>query len=209
MDDTASPLPPLPLTARRAGRTLGLAIAAGAVSGFLAGGVGGRLFMFVLARLNPEETGVKTDDGFEMGQFTASGTANLLAITTVIGILGGLVFLALRGLRFGPGWFRVLSMPVGATIVVGSMLVHSDGVDFYLLEPVELAVAMTLAVPFLYTLLVAGLLDRWLGDAPGVWQAMPAVVPWLARAALTALAVVVLVDLVSTIDDIVHPFQFG
>ena len=33
-------------------------------------------------------------------------------------------------------------------------------------------------------------------------------VPWVARAALTALAVVALVGLVSTIDDILHPFQF-
>jgi len=165
--------------------------------------------MFVLAELNPEEKGVLTDDGVPIGQFTVSGTMNLLIITTVIGVIGGLVFLALRGLRFGPRWFRVLSMPVGATIVVGSMLVHSDGVDFTLLQPLWLAVAMTLAVPFLYTLLVAFLADRWLGDKPGVWQAMPAVAPWLARAAFTALIVVSLVGLVSTIDDILNPFQFS
>jgi hypothetical protein len=68
---------------------------------------------------------------------------------------------------------------------------------------------MTLAVAFLYTLLISWLLDRWLGDEPRVWQAMPSVVPWLARAALTALALVVLVDLVGTVDDVLHPFQFG
>ena len=145
-------------------RTLGIGVLAGAISGLVVGGLGGRLFMFVLAELNPEDSGVRTDDGVPIGQFTLSGTLNLLVITTVIGVIGGLVFLALRGLRFGPRWFRVLSMPVGATIVVGSMLVHSDGVDFTLLQPVELGVAMTLAVPFLYTLLVACLADRWLGD---------------------------------------------
>jgi hypothetical protein len=182
---------------------------AGAISGFVVGGLGGRLFMFVLAELNPEESGVLTDDGVPIGQFTVSGTLNLLGITTVIGVIGGLVFLALRGLRFGPRWFRVLSMPVGATIVIGSMLVHSDGVDFTLLQPVELGVAMTLAVPFFYTLMLAALADRWLGDEPGVWQAMPAVVPWFARAGLTALAVVALTNLVSTIDAIAHPFQFN
>ena len=37
---------------------------------------------------------------------------------------------------------------------------------------------------------------------------MPAAVPWLARAALTALVVVSLIGLVSTVDDILHPFQF-
>ena len=130
---------------------------------------------------------------------------NLLVITTVIGIIGGLVFLALRGLRFGPDWFRVLSMPVGATIVVGSMLVHSDGVDFTLLQPAGLAVAMTLSVPFLFTLMLVEIADRWLGEEFRIWQAMPAVVLWLARAALTALVVVTLIGLVSTIDEILHP----
>ena len=43
-----------------AARTLGIGVLAGAVSGFVVGGVGGRLFMFVLAQLNPEESGVLT-----------------------------------------------------------------------------------------------------------------------------------------------------
>ena len=189
-------------------KRLGIGVLAGAISGFVVGGLGGRLFMFVLAQLNPEETGVKTDDGFEIGQFTLSGTLNLFAFTTILGIIGGLVFLGVRGLRFGPVWFRVLSMPIGVTIVLGPLLIHSDGADFSLLEPAELAVAMTLAVPFLYTLLLAWLVDRRLGDEPGFWQAMPSVVPWLARAAFAALIIVALVSLVSTVDDILHPFQF-
>jgi len=190
-------------------RRIGIGAMMGAVSGLVVGGVGGRLFMFVLAQLNPDATGVRTDDGFEMGQFTASGTVNLLLVTTIIGVIGGLAFLALRGLRFGPPWFRVLSMPVGATIVIGSMLVHSDGVDFTLLKPVWLAVALTLAVPFLYTLLLAWLVDRRLGDDADAWRAAPLIVPLLARVALTVLVVVCLVDLVSTVDEILHPFQFS
>ena len=163
--------------------------------------------MYVLAQLNPEEAGVKTDDGFEMGQFTLSGTLNLLIITTVIGVIGGLVFLALRGLRFGPPWFRVLSMPVGVTIVVGSLLVHSDGVDFTLLQPWWLAVSLTLAVPFVYTLMVSALADRWLGDKPSVWSRVPAAIPWIARAAFVALIAIALVDLVTTIDTIADPYE--
>ena len=188
-------------------KRLGIGVLAGAFSGFVVGGLGGRLLMFVLAELNPEDSGVRTDDGVPIGQFTVSGTLNLLVITTVIGVIGGLVLLALRGLRFGPKWFRVLSMPLGATMVVGSMLVHSEGVDFTLLQPVELGVAMTLAVPFLYTLLVAFLADRWIGDDGGGWMA-PAPVPWAARAALTVLAVVAFTDLMSTIDEILNPFTF-
>ena len=189
-------------------RRLGIAVLAGAVCGFVVGGLGGRLFMFVLAQLNPDATGVKTDDGFEMGRFTMSGTLNLLAVATVLGVLGGLFFLALRGLRFGPEWFRVLSMPVGATIVVGSILVHSDGVDFTLLKPLWLAVVLTLSVPFLYTLMLAWLVDRWIGDRPGVWAALPSGVAWTVRAALTVLVVLTLRDLMSTVEEILNPFQF-
>jgi hypothetical protein len=190
-------------------RKLGVAVLAGAISGFVVGGLGGRLFMFILAQLNPEETGVKTDDGFEMGQFTLSGTLNLLSFTTAIGVVGGLLFLALRGLRFGPTWFRILSMPVGVTIVVGSLLVHSDGVDFTLLQPWWLAVSMTLAVPFLYTLMLSALADRWLGGGPSVWSRLPAAVPWIARAAFIALMAISLVNLVTTIDTIANPFQLA
>ena len=196
------------ISARSAARTLGIGVVAGALSGFVVGGIGGRLFMFVLAQLNPEESGVLTDDGVPIGQFTVGGTLNLLIITTVIGVIGGLVFLALRGLRFGPQWFRVLSMPVGATMVVGSMLVHSDGVDFTLLQPIALGVAMTLAVPFLYTLMLAALADRWLGDRPSIWASLPGGVSWTARVALTVLAVIAFTDLMSTVDEILNPFQF-
>ena len=183
-------------------RRIALAAGAGAIVGLLVGGVWGRLFMFVLARLNPEEHGLDTDDGFAMGQFTLGGTLNLLVAATVLGVIGGLVFLALRGLRFGPGWFRAVSLPLGGAIVVGSMLVHSDGIDFNVLEPLGLAVALTLSVPLLFTIGVVWLGDRWLGDAPTFWQRVPAAVPWIARAGLTALAVLAGAELAQTLSEI-------
>jgi hypothetical protein len=183
-------------------RRIFLGAAAGAVTGLVVGGIWGRLFMSVLAGLNPEDHGTLTDDGFAMGQFTVGGTINLLAAAITIGAFGGLVFLALRGLRFGPAWFRTASMALGATIVVGSMLLHSDGVDFSRLEPIGAAVAMTLSMPLLYALGVTWLGDRWLGDGPTVWQRMPVAAPWLARVLLTGLALVAAVDLTGTLVEI-------
>jgi hypothetical protein len=183
-------------------RRIFLGAAAGAVTGLVVGGIWGRLFMSVLAGLNPEDHGTLTDDGFAMGQFTVGGTINLLAAAITIGAFGGLVFLALRGLRFGPAWFRTASMALGATIVVGSMLLHSDGVDFSRLEPIGAAVAMTLSMPLLYALGVTWLGDRWLGDGPTLWQRLPAAVPWIARGLLTLLAAVAAVDLTGTLVEI-------
>jgi hypothetical protein len=190
-------------------RRLALATAAGAVAGLVVGGVWGRIFMSVLAGLNPEDHGTKTDDGFAMGQFTVGGTINLLTAAMTIGAFGGLIFLGLRGLRFGPGWFRTLSIVAGATIVVGSQLVHSDGIDFARLEPIGLAVAMTLSMPLLYALGVSWLGDRWLGPGPTVWQRAPVAVPRVARGLLTLLALVAAVDLSGTLVDIFDGDPFG
>ena len=188
---------------------IALGTAAGAFVGLVVGGVWGRAFMAVLAGLNAEDHGSKTDDGFTMGQLTLGGTLNLALVAVVIGAVGGLVFLAVRGLRFGPGWFRTCSVALGATVVVGSLLVHSDGVDFARLEPLSLAVAMTLSMPLLFALGVIWLGDRWLGPGPTVWQRLPVAASWVARAGLTLIAALAGIDLVRTVVDILDGNAFG
>ncbi|MFS3128978.1 hypothetical protein ACLM5J_11300 [Nocardioides sp. Bht2] len=146
----------------RAARRLAAITAAGALLGMLVGGVGGRLAMFVLARRNPDATGVTSDDGFTIGQFTLAGSLNLLVVATVLGVLGAAIYAALRGLMIGPRWFQVLSIGLGPAVVVGDQLVHVDGVDFTLLQPAWLAIVMFLAIPGLYAALLTVLAERWL-----------------------------------------------
>lgn len=146
----------------RAVRRLAVATAAGAFCGLLVGGIGGRLAMLLLARLSPETTGAISDDGFLIGQFTVSGTLNLLAVCTIIGVLGGGVYLLTRGLMIGPRWFQVLSISIGPAVVVGAMLVHPEGVDFTLLRPTWLAIALFVAIPGSYAALLTVLGERWL-----------------------------------------------
>jgi hypothetical protein len=146
-------------------RRLAACTAAGALSGLLVAGAGGRFAMFVLAQANPKAQGMESDDGFVMGQFTMAGTLNLLVVGTVIGILGGGVYFVLRGLMIGPRWFEILSISGAAAVVVGSMLIHADGVDFILLEPPLLPIAMFVAIPGIYAVLLTLLAERWL--APG------------------------------------------
>lgn len=189
-------------------RRLAAATAAGILVGLLVGGVWGRAFMAILAALNSEDHGTRTDDGFAMGQFTLSGSINLAVVTMIIGAIGGLVFLGVRGLRFGPGWFRTASLSAGATLVIGSTLVHSDGVDFTRLEPLALAVAFTLSVPLLYAVGLSWLADRWLGDGPTFWQRLPSPVLHVTRAGLTVVAAVSAVDLVRTVLDVLDGNQF-
>ena len=126
----------------------------GALSGALAVGVLGRLAMLLLAYLNPLATGVTSDDGFEMGQFTLSGSLQLTASGLQFGVIGVFCYLAVRGLMVGPGWFRLLSISLGPAVVIGAILVHTDGVDFNLLEPVWLAAVLFIGVPGAYCALL-------------------------------------------------------
>lgn len=147
--------------------------AAGAVAGVVVGGIGGRLAMLVLARLTPAATGRLSDDGFVMGRFTVGGTLNLLLVGAALGVVGALFYALVRGLALGPRWFRLLSLAGGPAIVVGELLVHTGGVDFRLLRPAALAIAMFVAIPGLYVLLLVVLGDRW--TRPGAWSATA---PW-------------------------------
>lgn len=133
---------------------LGRLAVIGGLLGALTVGVVGRLEMFVLAHLNPSMHGIDTDDGFPMGRFTLSGSVNLLTAGMAFGVLSGVLYLALRPLQVGPGWFRTLSISVGAGVVAGSMLVHRDGVDFTHLQPIWLAVAMFATLPVLHVALL-------------------------------------------------------
>lgn len=166
-------------------RRVGVSVVADAIAGFLAGGVGGRLFMGYLAYLNPAAAGVESDDGFTVGQVTLAGTLNLFLVGTLLGAFAGLVWVAVRGLRFGPRWWRAVSMPLAAAFVIGDALVHTDGVDFRLLEPPLVAVGLTLAVPVLATVIITALGDRWIASDRTVWQLLPSPITWAVRAGIT------------------------
>src|SRR3954447_20692942 len=148
-------------------RRLSAIVLAAAVCGVLIGGVGGRLAMLLLARLNPEVSGTLSDDGFVMGRFTVVATLNLLVAALFLGIVGALVYAVVRGLRIGPWWFQVLALGVGAGVVVAAAIVHRDGVDFVRLQPAWLAILLFVLIPFLYGVALIVLAERCL--RPGSW----------------------------------------
>ena len=166
-------------SAERAARRLGVITAVGGLLGLLVGGVGGRLAMMLLARLNPQATGVTSDDGFRMGQFTVADTMGLLLTGTGFGVLGAGVYAVVRGLMLGPRWFQVLSVAGGPAVVVGAGIVHTDGVDFRLLGPAWLAIGLFVAIPGVYTALLTLVAERqltensWSARAPFTLAAAP------------------------------------
>ncbi len=141
---------------------------AGVLLGVLVGGVGGRLAMLALRLTSPDSVrGVESDDGFEIGTFTFGGSYNLLVLGAAFGVIGAGVYRAVEPWLIGPAWFRALTTALGAGVVIGSMLVHADGVDFTLLKPAWFAVALFVAVPALFGALIGPMLhwaqraDTW------------------------------------------------
>ena len=136
-------------------------IVAGIPTGVLVAGVGSRLAMLVLRMTSPDEViGVTSDDGFEIGRFTLGGTYNLLVLGASIGVIGAAAYRAVQPWLLGPTWFRRLTVAAGSGAVVGSMLIHADGIDFRFLKPTWLAVGLFVALPALFGAVIGVVVDR-------------------------------------------------
>jgi hypothetical protein len=154
-------------------------VLAGIWLGALVGGVGGRLAMLVLRLLSPDAVhGVVSDDGFIIGRVTLSGTYALIAVGAFIGVIGASAYRWVDPWLVGPGWFRQLTSAVGAGVVVGSMLVHADGVDFTLLRPLWLAIALFVLVPAVFGFFIGPFekalarSEAWVNRGPRGWIAL-------------------------------------
>lgn len=136
-----------------------LAGAAGGFAGFLIGGVGGRLAMFIL-RLTSEDfaRGVESDDGFTIGRFSLE-TGFLLIITAALGSVAAVLYVSVRPAL--PTRWRRAMWATACGAIGGAVIIHSDGVDFRLLEPTSLAIAMFIAIPAGGGWLMAYFIDRW------------------------------------------------
>lgn len=148
--------------------TMRVILVTGVLYGVLVAGVGSRLAMLLLRVTSSRDViGMQSDDGFEIGRFTLGGTYNLLLLGAMFGIIGVGVFLLVAPRLIGPSWFRQLTVGAACAAVVGSMLVHADGVDFTRLTPTWLAVGLFVALP--------GVFGAFIGPAvnavrtPGSW----------------------------------------
>jgi hypothetical protein len=144
-------------------RRVAAVVMAGLLAGVGIGGIGGRLAMFLL-RLTSNDAvrGLESDDGFVIGRFSTE-TLFLLLFTGVLGVLGSLAYLAVRA--WIPAGSRAAWTGVFGAAVGGSGVVHPDGVDFVLLQPLWLAIALFIALPALYGVAMSVLVERGLRRA--------------------------------------------
>jgi hypothetical protein len=143
-------------------------VVGGVPFGVLMVGVGSRLAMLILRLTSPDHVnGIRSDDDFEIGRFTLSGTYNLLMLGAAVGIVGAGVYRLVSGRLIGPMWFRGVTTALASGAVGGSILVHADGVDYRLLKPTWLAIALFVTLPALFGGLIGPVVDRV--RRPGSW----------------------------------------
>jgi len=174
---------------------------AGTLAGIAWGGVGGRLAMRLLFVTSDDRVrGRITDSGFEIGAISP-GTMFLLVFSAVAGGLLGLVAGPLRMITAGPAWLVAVGAGVAGGAFFGALLVAPDGVDFNVLEPLWLAVALFVLLPGGWAATVVLLADR-LARSGALFTTLPAriderrfgLVGWGVLAALTVVGVAGLLD---------------
>jgi hypothetical protein len=125
--------------------------------------------------LTSDETvkGVTSDDGFEIGRFTLSDTAGLVVVTAFIGVLAALLYLVARPFLAPLGGAVVPTMAAFYGVLGGAMMVHRGGVDFKVLEPAALAIALFVAICAGF-----GAIAAWLVNAAAVEHGWPQARSW-------------------------------
>jgi hypothetical protein len=165
-------------------------IMAGVPVGILVGGVASRLAMLLLRVTSSDHVrGVESDDGFIIGRFTLGGSYALIQIGAFVGVVGAVLYLLIRRWLLGPTWFRCLTIGLGCGAVVGSMLLHADGIDFRALEPRWLAMSVFVAVPALFGVAIGPVVERVeRASMPAGWRQFvgPAVALAIGPAAIIA-----------------------
>jgi hypothetical protein len=164
-----------------AARAVGRVGLAGAVCGLLLGGVGGRLAMMLLRFTTGDRVvGVTSDDGFRIGVFSGE-TLFLLGVTAFLGLAGALVYGT--GRRWVPPRWRAATYGALCGLVVGADIVKTEGIDFSLLAPLSLAIALFVAIPAVYGVAVSLWIERALAS-----RRPPGRAAWLGYLPLAAFA---------------------
>jgi hypothetical protein len=132
-------------------------VVAGALSGALVGGIGGRIVMRIIFLIDRSTDGAKTDFA-TVGEITAGGTFTLLVLTTIAGVIGGLIYIAVR--RWLPWSGAARGIFFGLLMMFGPGVIAVSEIDLQIFEPALPIFAMFVGLVVLYGVGVALLADR-------------------------------------------------
>jgi len=130
------------------------------LAGIVVGGVGGRLVMLVIAQLNRDAFGLLTEAEARIGEFTIAGTLLLVFFGGLTaGGVGSVLWAVTSPWLPWAGARRWLVAGVIAVALATFILVESTNIDFGLVEPTWLVLALLLGL-----VAVAGATTAWLDE---------------------------------------------
>lgn len=148
----------------RADRLLAIGVMAGFGAGFVSG-IGARLAMRVSGLLTDSRNrGLLTDNGNVVGEISFGGTLSIALFAGFVGILGGLLYVAIRSYLPGRGWRRGLGYGGLLLATFGFVVMDKSNPDYHLFGPPAVNVGTFSLVYVLFGLVAAPLadrLDRW------------------------------------------------
>jgi hypothetical protein len=141
------------------------AIAIGAMAGFAGGFVSG-LWMRVAMRLagfltTGANRGLLTQNDAAVGEITLAGTLSIAMFGALVGILGGLGYVALRRWIPGSGWIRPLVFGGFMLATLGFLVMDQNNPDYRLFGPPWVNVGMCSLTYIIFGVVTGGLVD-WL-----------------------------------------------
>jgi hypothetical protein len=149
-------------------RRVSATILIGALTGAVVGGLGGRLAMRVLFLTTGDHVkGTISDDGFFIGRFTLADTVGLVILTALLGVAAALLYFVVEPFVSGFGRKAIPMAAVFYGVIGGAIVITPDGVDFVLLHPVGLALALFVLLPAAFGAIVSWLVHR--ASAEGAW----------------------------------------
>lgn len=132
-------------------------IIAGAIFGAVFGGAGGRIVMRLIAVIDTSTDGAQTDFA-TVGEITVGGTFTLLVLSTIAGVIGGVMYVAVR--RWLPWSHVARGAFFGLLMMFGPGVIALGEVDLQIFEPAVPIFALFVALIVLYGIGVALLTDR-------------------------------------------------
>jgi hypothetical protein len=163
-DNATVPERSLPRSIARAARAMAWAVGLGALAGLIAGGLGSRIVMKLIALADPSTEGTFTDAEAIVGDFTLDGTLGLLVLGAIAGLIAGTLYLGLRRWLPVPTEWNGVAYGVVTLVTVGLFFFDSNNADFQIFEPVLLVVFLFSTLFILNGVLLARLMDRFYAE---------------------------------------------
>jgi hypothetical protein len=174
-------------------RSLLIGGAVGFGIGLVVGGTLGRVFMRLLFLARRESEGLETALGAIIGDFTAGGTFFIAVFGANMGLVAGLVYVAVRRLLPARLWRREAVFVIWLTLLLFGITVRQNLEDFGLL-PVTLSLVLTAASIALTAIPIPLLVERFAPDRVHTPGTVSRVVVALALAIVLAFAATAVVD---------------